>query len=528
MKITDTFIYNIKERPSKYSFLVAIPFNMYRIQTYKYADGLNFFQRVVLKFMAKPGISIEMISSIMDVDRRLVEIVVKQLKEKKYIDADNLLTDEGRLYRNSAMGIVVDPTEKKVGYVFQMCDRDEYYPFYVNGINVVQSYVNQEKQIGIIFEAEEKERDFRSSLFVFDTENDQDKLPPSDLQVLQLMENGCKASGELNESLSNSYRKCDQLKMEFLPNDTPESVYVCTYVYLESLGNNIYDKEWKVVDPFREGVESPGLKFYLQSLNNRLFSSLLIERFKSALTQGHASWNESEGDMAKEADKLLSADFDIIPSIEVDPNDRFNSITRTIVEYFLKNKASGYKRDDISHMIILYTQRLVELVFEIDSKERVSLYRSIENSWFTEPKVDKLTGRTILNRFGKPLRKPKNLNGDSNFCNEVISALDWLIPNHKDETYRRLKAMAERFDNKDGIYKRIFTLLLCWTIDNDDKLLKVLTHHLGFVLDKCSNRNVSSHGTLRNDKLLSEDDSNEYYEFVKQFVKDYAAYRKQK
>lgn len=179
-------------------------------------------------------------------------------------------------------------------------------------------------------------------------------------------------------------------------------------------------------------------------------------------------------------------------------------------------------------MIILYTQRLVELVFEIDSKERVSLYRSIENSWFTEPKVDKLTGRTILNRFGKPLRKPKNLNGDSNFCNEVVSALDWLIPNHKDETYRRLKAMAERFDNKDGIYKRIFTLLLCWTIDNDDKLLKVLTHHLGFVLDKCSNRNVSSHGTLRNDKLLSEDDSNEYYEFVKQFVKDYAAYRKQK
>lgn len=166
MKITDTFIYNIKERPSKYSFLVAIPFNMYRIQTYKYADGLNFFQRAVLKFMAKPGISIEMISSIMDVDRRLVEIVVKQLKEKKYIDADNLLTDEGRLYRNSAMGIVVDPTEKKVGYVFQMCDRDEYYPFYVNGINVVQSYVNQEKQIGIIFEAEEKERDFRSSLFV--------------------------------------------------------------------------------------------------------------------------------------------------------------------------------------------------------------------------------------------------------------------------------------------------------------------------------------------------------------------------
>ena len=144
MTITNTYIYNIKERPSKYSFLVAIPFNMYRIQTHKYSDGLNFFQRAVLKFLAKPGIGIEMISSIMDVDSRLVEIVVKQLKKKKYIDSDNLLTDEGRFYRNSAMGIVVDPTEKKIGYVFQMCDRDEYYPFYVNAINVVQSYVNND------------------------------------------------------------------------------------------------------------------------------------------------------------------------------------------------------------------------------------------------------------------------------------------------------------------------------------------------------------------------------------------------
>ena len=80
----DTFIFNIKRRPSKFAFLVAIPFWMYRIQSNKFTDGLNFFQRTVLKFFAKPGISVDIISEFMGVDKKLVTLIVDELKNKNF------------------------------------------------------------------------------------------------------------------------------------------------------------------------------------------------------------------------------------------------------------------------------------------------------------------------------------------------------------------------------------------------------------------------------------------------------------
>ena len=510
---SNTYIFNIKKRPSKYSFLLAIPYYMYRIQTRKFTDGLNFFQRAILKFMAKPGVSAEAIASIMDIDIRLVNLVVKQLKEKKCIDENGLLTKEGLDYRNSSMGIVIDDSEKRIGYIFQMLDKDDYYPFYVNNINVVQSYVDYDNNIGIIFEAEERERDFKSHIFILDIKQNSEIHNPSDLQILQLMENGCKANSFLKEALPLSYRKCDRLKIEFLPDEIPENVFVCTYVYLQSLGNNYFDKEWKVLDPFREDEDSPGLKFYLQSLNNHSFNNQVVECFKNALTQNHASWSDSENEMAIKAEELLSNDFSQVPSIPVDSNDQFNNFTKIVVEYIVKNQASGFNRGDISHMIITYTQRLVELVFTIDSKERHSLYNSIDKAWFTELKTDSYSHQVCRDRNGKPIRRLKNLSGDMRFKNEIMSVLDWYMPK-RDDTYYKLKAIAGNFDNKVGLYKNIFILLLCWTNDNDDKLLRMLKPHLPFVLDRCVHRNIGSHGSLQNDTILNEHDNNDYYEFL--------------
>lgn len=523
-KSHNIYIYNLENRPSKFSFLVAIPFYMYRIQSYDYTDGLNFFQRAVLKFMAKPGVNAEMIANIMDIDIRLVNIVIKQMKEKNFIDDNGLLTNDGQSYKDEAFGVVVNSTEKRIGYVFQMLDRNEYYPFYVKKINTVKSYVNLQQQIGIIFEAEEKDRDFHLPVFPMDIKSEENKQSPSDMQVLQLMENGCKVNPELRDSIAKSYKKCDNLKMEFLPDNTPEKVYVCTYVYLKSLGHGYFDKDWMVSDPFRNNEDSPGLKFYLQSLNDESFNIQLYSEFKNALTQRHKSWSESEQDIDLEVDKRVTNDFTIIPEISIDGNERFKKITRNIIGFIIKHEASEYSSEVLSNEIILYTQRLVELVFEIDSKERYLLYKDISDIWLTEYRTDIRTGNILTDKKGTPKRKPKNLYGDQHFKEAIEFALNWLFTK-KEETYYKLKAMADKFDNKNGLYKSIYILFLCWHKDNDDKLIKMLLPHLSFVLDKCSNRNAGTHASLQNDKVLNEKETKNYYEFLKTFVSDYSNYQ---
>ena len=48
--------FQIKRRPSKMSIMVCIPFYMYRVETNEFEHGLNFFQKIVLNFKARPGI----------------------------------------------------------------------------------------------------------------------------------------------------------------------------------------------------------------------------------------------------------------------------------------------------------------------------------------------------------------------------------------------------------------------------------------------------------------------------------------
>lgn len=515
----DTYIFNIKKRPSKYSFIVAIPFWMYRIQSNKFTDGLNFFQRTVLKFLAKPGISSDEISKFIGIDTKLVNLIIEELKTKKYIGADNLLTEEGKYYRKSAMGLAVDEGEKQIGYVFQMRDRDDYYPFYINDINPVSSYVNKKHDIGIIVEADENHDEYRSRVFILCVDEQENAIAPNERDILQLMENTCKSRKVSEDVIEDTVRKCDKLKLDFLPDDTPENVYICTYVYLEKLGAKIYDQDWKVLNPFEDGITSPNMKFYLQSLQDKKFETFLQEQFKDAYTNGDATWAEGEKEIEKKLDLRMKLDFGDIKPIPSDPNNNLVNWLRTVVEYNLKYVASEYTKVDCSHMIITYTQRIVELIFKIDSQERSNLYSQIQDMYFREQEI---------NRYGKIKWRNKNLYNDASFTNNVITAIDWLMPSRKrnnDEVYKKLTKTATRYDNRDGLVKSIYILILEAAFNQDKTLIEVLDPHLDFILDRCSQRNLESHATLNAVPALSKEDTETYYEFIRTLINDYTKYR---
>ena len=54
--------------PSAKAFLVSFPMYMYRMQTKKFAYGLDFFQRCVLKFKAKPGVTNSQIAAFLGLE----------------------------------------------------------------------------------------------------------------------------------------------------------------------------------------------------------------------------------------------------------------------------------------------------------------------------------------------------------------------------------------------------------------------------------------------------------------------------
>ena len=49
--------------------------------------------------------------------------------------------------------------------------------------------------------------------------------------------------------------------------------------------------------------------------------------------------------------------------------------------------------------------------------------------------------------------------------------------------------------------------------------------HLDFILDKCSQRNLESHATLDAVPVLSKEDTEAYYNFIRTFINDYTKYR---
>lgn len=88
-------IFNIEHAPSPKSFMVTIPMNMYRIKTYAFEPGLDFFQRSVLKLKANPRVTNTKIAECLGLDEELVDQIVRVLQYNNYVDSNGFLTQKG-------------------------------------------------------------------------------------------------------------------------------------------------------------------------------------------------------------------------------------------------------------------------------------------------------------------------------------------------------------------------------------------------------------------------------------------------
>ena len=127
----------IRNQPSDLCFLVGIPMYMYRVETYDFRSGLDFFEKAILKFKYMPGFPDAEIAKLLNIDVKLVRLVEYELFQKQLISSTGTLTAKGKALRDDSDGLIIDDTKRKIGYIFQMLDGSTLYPYYVENINEI-------------------------------------------------------------------------------------------------------------------------------------------------------------------------------------------------------------------------------------------------------------------------------------------------------------------------------------------------------------------------------------------------------
>ena len=385
-------LWNGLKRPFGKRFLIAIPMYMYRINTYPFERGFNFFQKVVLKLKVKPGISNSTISEILGLpDDKLVTKVENQLKGKKLLDESGLITSEGLLVREQSDGFIVNTDDRKLGYIFQMVDKEVYYSNYIDKIQDV-AFKKRGGAIRVNVYTDEYGEDKYNDAFVLDVEAV--NLPrPSERFIIQAINNKTWLDMELQgQEHSQSEKDCD-FNIEFI-SEIPELVWVCTYIYLPRVdgSDEIYEPNWRVLDPFGYG-DSVKLKFYLESLQNQKLQNKLEDVFGDVETTANQKYSELKRQIELIAEDNIMQDFGLESHL-MDKN--IQQFLKRAVFYYYSLKYGNYKDSGDSQDFIINVQQLLETIFKIDREQRKSVYQRVDTIYFPNRETLKLYQKESL------------------------------------------------------------------------------------------------------------------------------------
>lgn len=361
-------------KPSDKCILVSIPMNMYRIQTNKFTSGLNFFQKAVLKLKYMPQITNSKIANLLHMEEHLVNLITDQLESKGLIASTGYLTPEGEAMRNDANGIVINEKEKQIGYVFSYDNGIDLFPYYQSDICFTELTAQ-----GMMYVAENGNRTIELPTSIC-SEDLLDGNAPSEDQVVQLIKNSSHLY--IGEDIENCQKTDGVFGIKYLPNRTPEKVWVCTYIYLlQSENGEGYDDDWLVQDPFGNG-DSYELKLYLEKekRTNRAFANLLFQSFKDVLTENNRRFDESEqwfnNNVDERIELLLGNDRYAKMDAEV------QDAARLVISSYIRMERKDFKQITKANkqLFFLNMQETLEFILKHDQIEREDIYADLNNN----------------------------------------------------------------------------------------------------------------------------------------------------
>lgn len=482
--------------------MVAIPMNLFRVETNEFSYGLNFFQKTVLKFKAYPGMKDEAIANYIGFDPKLIHIVVAQLKAKNFINEYGSLSAFGKEKLREIDGLVVDSDKKKIGYVLQYVNQDKLYQYYVNKLVPADlTEVEGNKHPQVITGTKGDGEDYTEFVFFMDelyktTLN----LPrPQERDVLQLIKNSNKKLGpQIDADVENTEKLSGQLAIRFF-NEQPEQIWLCAYVYLKERDDKTYEPDWRVFDPFGFG-DNERLKFYLNNPVNKKLLDSIERRFGNEKTFGGQIISEFQEQLNQVVEDKILNDFSFGLK-QLDSN--LQQYVQAIVKHYILQQEQNYLDLDASLVFSLNLQNALENLLKQDKEKRRFAYNLMLDRF--EPRQRKFDSKAKYDSL------------ISIYNRKLLSQNPW-VPK------RLLNATNSTLSRPTSLLSHLVSFILTYNFDNKSPLFKVLKERIDLIIEVAELRNEKGHGQTSKEKLLnplSKEEVEKYYAFIKSIINDY-------
>lgn len=476
--------------------MVSIPLYMYRVETNEFEHGLNFFQKVVLKFKAKPNIKNETISQLTGLDDKLIAMVSAELQGKGLLSEHGSLSDKGREKLNEVEGLVVNSGKRRIGYVFKYLNQDKLYPYFIQKVEPADILEDKGQHPKIVTGTKGDGEDYTELPFFIDDliVKKQTFNKPIEREVLQLIQNSNRKSEQKQEDEEKNNKLSKQLSIRFLK-DQPEIVWVCTYIYLKENEDGYFDPEWKIADPFGFG-DSISLKFYISKLRNENLNKSIIGRFSDAKTLEGKTLSDFYEIINKRIEEKLLNDFSIATkTLDINLQTYIESVIKNIILLEQQN----YNDLDASLSFSLNIQNALENIFKQDREQRISIYERV----YSEIDAD----------FDKKKRRLIGIYRQRLFSNNT------LVPQPI------INVCKGSLTRGTSLLSYVASFILTYNYDNKSILFKLLNNRIEPIIEIAQLRNEKGHGQTATEKELrtfSKTEVLKHYDFFKSLINDYS------
>lgn len=505
--------------PTAKSLLVSIPMDMYRIQTRNFKDGLNFFQKAVLKFKLMPSISNERIAELLDLDVRLINRIEKDLRRDDLLDESGQLTESGKKVREESESLIVDENSKpQLGYIFKYEGGNTLFPYYQRDVDYAESngevllYNNSEKTI---------ELPFKAPLLRVETEKD---TVPNEQEIFRSIKS---SKHRLSIDLDVDTSSLQNLRITFLPSPEPVPVNVFTYIYLplaKDRGNEeIYEDEWQVLDPFGAG-DSIELKNYLQNEVNkdRNFKKCLSEAFGTATTMNHIQFLEAEELIDKTA---LEEMISLFGANIVNVDSNLQLYIKYVIAYRIRMEHSNYSRIDQSDGFCINLQKTLETLLKSEQLDREDVFMDVFNN-YSVPPLRKHASQRERDEWNAEQKNAIEQRKED--LKVVLSRHPLLTCSHNTANVLSKKCSSTWYldSTKDSLLDVYTKFLLSFFIGEteDCKIFEAMSD-VNLVYEISQIRNRGGHGRIadEDDPIVSitKEDADKYFNFLVKVIKDY-------
>lgn len=350
-------------------------------------DALNLFQETILKLLNCGAKEEKWLADKLSLDPSLVEVVIKELLERKLITKSRNITEEGtRILEDESLSY-----DMKTGYVFYDYVSKSYMDAFIPDSKFKPSEIkNRKKDAGIIqffFDSTDPNSYYESAVVVKADKPEQD-INPSIYDVLKVCRKQRNRermmfSGNYSEEKDKEIIRFAHSDKVSLLNDNKD-VYVATYMVIPT-GDIVNKSNMQVLYPFGEGFSSQIIEPIKMAANHpdNIFLKNAIDELKKKQTE--LTDNEKRGlrtygeDTIKRVDSIFSTGIQNYPYVSrraLEVESKRESIIRLIKE----NKGKNWEtiNSNINDYIIAIYRLLAATL--IDVAEKNDYYKNLLNS----------------------------------------------------------------------------------------------------------------------------------------------------